>query len=152
MHQPFIADLWTLQKPIGRFGGGKVSHLLGQRRRRFAGQITYHLHCPLRASLISSSHRSIHHDCPLRCTWPRICLHLFFSFFSLFLLSFPPFSHLLTRNLWGRDSAEKTWGGGPWVQYISLKDKRGKNKTRKLPIWHTTRKEKEKSKELSMYR
>src|SRR2546422_8819393 len=37
-------------------------------------------------------------------------------------------------------------------QYISLKPKRGKNKTRKLHIWHTTRKQKEKSKELSMYR
>jgi len=37
-------------------------------------------------------------------------------------------------------------------QYISLKDKRGKNKTRKLPIWQTPRKEKEKNKELSMYR
>ena len=30
--------------------------------------------------------------------------------------------------------------------------KRGKNKTRKLHIWHTTRKQKEKPKELSMYR
>src|SRR2546422_11378383 len=37
-------------------------------------------------------------------------------------------------------------------QYISLKPKRGKNKTRKLHIWHTTRKQKEKPKELSMYR
>ena len=37
-------------------------------------------------------------------------------------------------------------------QYISLKPKRGKNKTRKLHIWHTTRKQKEKTKELSMYR
>src|SRR3989442_6033788 len=37
-------------------------------------------------------------------------------------------------------------------QYISLKPKRGKNKTRKLHIWHTTRKQKEKNKELSMYR
>src|SRR5438876_6034562 len=35
-------------------------------------------------------------------------------------------------------------------QYLSLKAKRGKDKTRKLLIWHTTRKEK--TKELSMYR
>jgi hypothetical protein len=34
--------------------------------------------------------------------------------------------------------------GIPCGQYISLKDKRGKTKTRKLPIWHTTRKQKEK--------
>src|SRR5438270_6714528 len=37
-------------------------------------------------------------------------------------------------------------------QYISLKAKRRKNKTRKLRIWHNARKQKEKSKELSMYR
>src|SRR6266516_3487025 len=35
-------------------------------------------------------------------------------------------------------------------QYISLKAKRGREKTRKLQIWHTTRKQK--TKELSMYR
>src|SRR6266851_10059122 len=28
------------------------------------------------------------------------------------------------------------------AQYITLKDKRGKEKTRKLPIWQTTRKQK----------
>src|ERR1700693_4198258 len=40
----------------------------------------------------------------------------------------------------------------PRGQYISLKAKRGKEKTRKLHIWHTTRKQQEKTKELSMYR
>jgi hypothetical protein len=42
--------------------------------------------------------------------------------------------------------------GTPCGQYISLKAKRGKEKTRKLHIWHTTRKQQEKTKELSMYR
>jgi hypothetical protein len=37
----------------------------------------------------------------------------------------------------------------PEPQYISLKDKRVKEKTGKLHIWHTTRKQKEKNKELS---
>ncbi len=36
---------------------------------------------------------------------------------------------------------------GPKAQYISLKPKRGKDKTRKLQIWQTTRKQK--NKELS---
>src|SRR5260370_23745749 len=36
------------------------------------------------------------------------------------------------------------------AQYISLKAKKGKHKTRKLQIWHTTRKQN--NKELSMYR
>jgi hypothetical protein len=39
----------------------------------------------------------------------------------------------------------REWSGerrGPCAQYITLKDKRGKEKTRKLPIWQTTRKQK----------
>jgi hypothetical protein len=31
----------------------------------------------------------------------------------------------------------------PWVQYCELKAKRGKEKTRKFPVWHNTRKQKE---------
>jgi len=41
-------------------------------------------------------------------------------------------------------TAELTCTGRACPQYISLKDKRGREKTRKLPIWHTTRKQKKK--------